>query len=100
MIWTLALATLLVLPFTKLAALRWPIGLPVKAVQTVLPPVAARVAAIMDDQRNRGPLGRSARVIGGVAVVALVTGSSLLQAKDKPDADASKLRQKQMARLK
>jgi hypothetical protein len=53
--------------------------------------LAARVAAIVDDQRNRGPLGRSARVIGGVAVLAMVAGSSLLQAKDKPDVDASKI---------
>lgn len=53
--------------------------------------LATRVAAIVDDQRNRGPLGHSARVIGGVVVVALVAGSSLLQAKDKPDVDASKI---------
>ena len=53
--------------------------------------LAARVAAIVDDRRNRGPLGRSARIIGMVAVVALVAGSSLLQAKDKPDVDASKI---------
>jgi beta-lactamase regulating signal transducer with metallopeptidase domain len=53
--------------------------------------LAVRVAAIVDDRRNRGPLGRSARIIGMVAVVALVAGSSLLQAKDKPDVDASKI---------
>jgi beta-lactamase regulating signal transducer with metallopeptidase domain len=53
--------------------------------------LATRVAAIVDDRLNRGPLGRSAKVIGAVAVVALVAGSSLLQAKDKPDVDASKI---------
>jgi beta-lactamase regulating signal transducer with metallopeptidase domain len=46
LLWTLALATLLVLPFTKLAAPRWIIGLPVKTVQIVLPPVAGPAAVI------------------------------------------------------
>jgi beta-lactamase regulating signal transducer with metallopeptidase domain len=53
--------------------------------------LAARVAAIVDDRRNRSPLGGSAWVMGAVAVVALVAGSSLLQAKEKPDVDASKI---------
>jgi beta-lactamase regulating signal transducer with metallopeptidase domain len=52
--------------------------------------LAARVAAIVDDQRNRGPLGRSARVIGGMAVVALVAGCSLVQVKNKPEANVPK----------
>lgn len=52
--------------------------------------LAARVTSIVDDRRNRGPLGRSARIIGAVAVVALVAGCSLVQVKNKPEAHASK----------
>ncbi len=52
--------------------------------------LAARVAAIVDERRNRGALGRSAKVIAGVAVAALVAGCSLVQMKNKPEANASK----------
>jgi beta-lactamase regulating signal transducer with metallopeptidase domain len=53
--------------------------------------LASRVAAIVDDRRNRSPLGGSARVMGAVAVVALVAGCSLVQVKNKPEANASKI---------
>lgn len=52
--------------------------------------LATRVAAIVDDRRNRGPLGGRVRVMGAVAVVALVAGCSLVQVKNKPEANEPK----------
>jgi len=45
----------------------------------------ARVRAIVDERRNRRPLGRSAMATGAAMAVALVTASALAQVGEKPD---------------
>ncbi|MFZ2641682.1 MAG: M56 family metallopeptidase, partial [Verrucomicrobiia bacterium] len=50
----------------------------------------ARVRAIVDEQRNRAPLGRGALAVGMAAAVALVAASALAQVQDKPDPNEPK----------
>jgi len=51
----------------------------------------ARVRAIVDERRNRGPLGRGAMAMGATAALALVAASALAQVKDKPDVNGPQI---------
>lgn len=50
----------------------------------------ARVQAIVDERRNRGPLGRGALTAGAAVAAALVAASALAQAQEKADAKEPK----------
>jgi len=50
----------------------------------------ARVRAIVDERRNRRPLGRGAVAVGAVVTTALVAACGLAQVQNKPDAKEPK----------
>ncbi|MFZ2642822.1 MAG: hypothetical protein WA117_17645, partial [Verrucomicrobiia bacterium] len=87
MVWALALAALLALPLTKLAAPLWRVELTAKTAQGVLPPSSAPVASVdsvaaetpVAPTRSKGlPPWRTTLVFVWLAGVAVILGYRLV----------------------